>query len=117
MSMRELLMRWAKLEPERCWVERPGDDDPWCVIHSGFTHGWRVGSRAQDAMHIQAAVQEAITGHGWHWEVGYHSPDREPFYSGYIDTHDSDDDSHHHVYGDEPVYCLLSAYLQALEAN
>lgn len=104
--MRELLKRWAELEPELCKYLKDGVALPingeWVFIYTTPFDG---------NMFIQWKVQQAIEARGWvfhltpvHWRVGN-------FYEVIIVTPGRDGSSE----SENITEALLSAYLKALD--
>jgi hypothetical protein len=118
--MKELLERWAALEPER--VKRRWDgclgvayDDGGLVLEE------RPGTYGSPEFHkfagiyVQAAVQEAIEAHEWDWDLCFNHQQDSPRYCAIIG--DLYNGSTPGEWGSTPAEALLSAYLTALEAQ
>jgi hypothetical protein len=120
-EMQELLLRWGRLEPERCKY----DVNHFLIELEGFKH--RVFTKVSPAEAIiQAAVQEAVTAGRWGYEVGnVFRPDSgdAPAITGGADaivhvSHDGDySDEWYGRGGSNAAEALLSAYLAALEGT
>lgn len=104
--MRELLVRWAKLEPDQCRAKAA--DDVVFVDAPGIGPLMFTGDGSPHAqLHVQGAVQAAIEAHGMAWSID--------FVNGHGDYRATVDESES---GGEPTAAaaLLAAYLDALEA-
>lgn len=114
--MRELLMRWSRLEPERCSVMAPDSPSAWVRL-GGREH--RVGTRdsTRDASGVElavllAAVIEAIEARGWYWACTSIGGSTLRAYRVAVDH-----TVHHGDYDAPLTMMLLGAYLAALEAE
>jgi hypothetical protein len=119
-TMRELLARWAELEPERCKHIKTGlqanrveweefyisDGDQELLTHSDM-HNISCTSNGA-LMWIQWAVQQAIVARGWYFQVRY-VPINKKFLASVGFTYDQ--------IGDNPAEAILSAYLKEIEAQ
>lgn len=137
-TMRQLLARWAAVEPEWCknqnhhsFTRDEEDDNFYIKDGGGDTWGWHLvisDSNPSDEegyypykrnalMYIQAAVQDAIIERGWSIELNYNPGCSDPNnpYDAVVETSTSGDGW---GFGNDGFTApLLSAYLQALEAN
>jgi hypothetical protein len=122
--MKELLERWAALEPER--VKRRWDgclgvayDDGGLVLEE------RPGTYGSPEFHkfagiyVQAAVQEAIEARGWNWEAARKGkwPDGAWMHTGHVWHPFSARPDEFGYSRQSPAEALLSAYLTAVEAQ
>lgn len=113
--MRELLERWAELEPAWCNVdgERASvmTDVGAPLERPRFTAQFhRLG---QYEPHILAAVIEAITARGWSWEIRGSGCPASARVTAAEGTYRCIADEP----TDPPAFPLLAAYLKALEAE
>ena len=115
--MRELLEKWAALEPERGGLTNPDHSQRW-VQHSGERWYFFVENRTALAS-ILASVIEAIEaqrtsrGRGWTWTL--RSPRNDaPQHVGLVYYANKQWKAGR---GDTPAEALLTAYLAALEAE
>lgn len=135
--MHELLERWSKLEPERIYIIHGGcGEGGWGITYERSSFKVALGHDAnestrgapkkieydiQDDGAIIVAVQEAAEARNWAWGVEcYNSRSANPFYSGFVDASPDEDimEGFKSVESDtNPAIALLSAYLQALEAQ
>jgi hypothetical protein len=114
--MKELLERWAKLEPERIG-ERDHNGVYLVLFAGGLIGAWAEAidvpfNRALGLAKLQAAVQEAIEARGWMGAVGFggaRGADAMVLKTEGADGADAN--------GSTPAEALLSAYLTALEAQ
>lgn len=119
--MRDLLIRWAKAEPERC-AHSPdlGHSGVEVKLGDAWIHVWPSrGLTAPSA--VQGAVQEAITARGWTWRLNGPSQlngKREwgPTATVFGDRLGSAL-GYHGEYGEgvPAAHALLAAYLEAIE--
>ena len=118
--LRELLLRWAELEPEKC---HPPDHlgSYKITAHGG---AWRIGpsdifaSAPIILIRLQHCVQLAIAARpnwGFQLHLTRHIHTNEPAYFGIVDRGDGKEISSPDY--SEPAIALLSAYLQALELS
>jgi hypothetical protein len=119
--MKELLERWAKAEPKRCWpmergYERLGTHwvDPGPGAMGLALNGEKPLPTAERAL-LQAAVQEAIEAREWDWDLCFNHQQDSPRYCAIIG--DLYNGSTPGEWGSTPAEALLSAYLTALEAQ
>lgn len=110
--MRELLKRWAELEPDRCRQKLAemalegfvfNLNDCWNLIHS------KKANEADSLMRIQWAVQQAIVARGWRWNLECYP------LTGICEGMILISLSYVLRRGDDPATALLTAYLAALE--
>lgn len=118
----ELLERWAELEPNRCISpERTSSPErgEYLVVIGGGMYGVfntlvqeHYPESPGDAMHVQAAVQEACKAHGWGWSLHYYPDDG--VYNALVVA-----GPYHHWSGrlGSPLIGLLSMHVAALEAE
>lgn len=116
--MKELLERWAELEPSRCKIEAWADNYGHWVQQDIITV-W-VGPRASGGYKveiIQHAVQQAIEARGWMWSICR-------LLAGSCGSEIATRDMANLIVSvisssvhKEPSEALLSAYIQALEAT
>ena len=114
-TLEALLRRWAELEPERCILT---GYEPY----QGYSVRVKGAMQMADLLHagdyvVQGATQEAIERRGWMWSLD----------SQYMDSGVplglcsaivcDEDDINEHATSDTPAAALLSAYVQALEAQ
>jgi hypothetical protein len=125
--MKELLERWAKLEPTRCEGVYRGEGVFSVYVHLGreervyrIVHDLVESANAANSW-LQAAVQEAIEARSWRWELT--SPwrgDSHTYTRYWCDLDASTSELDRPVIGQEgesAAEALLSAYLTALEAQ
>lgn len=122
--MRELLERWSRLEPNRCYPTTIGvvDGDPvqrWCIPLVGKPSYWWGGTMSEAA--VLAAAIEAIEARGWTcslthnlvqpgtWRAIVWASTARPGTRTYHPSRASD--------ANTPAAALLGAYLAALEAE
>jgi hypothetical protein len=112
-TIRDLLRRWAELEPKRCRLSESNDNeidvrinegDMWCEIALDSIV-------ALDMMWIQWAVQQAIVKQGWRWNLECY-PITEICEGVVFFDYD-----HIRRRGGDPAEALLAAYLAVLETN
>lgn len=117
--MKELLQRWAELEPERCRI--PGNsstaEDQEVFIDEAGHQIWNAQSGLERGL-VQIAVQEAIAARGWTIRVEslYHAMDDSYIYDSIVFA--SNGGFNWRSFGEESTMAaesLLSAYLKALE--
>lgn len=111
-ELQQLLERWASLEPERCFLHSPGEDDGWCVVHSGFLHGWRFRPEWHP-FHAQIAAQEAIEAR--HLSVLFSASSTPDGYRYFVNLRHPWTGKAHTWDDGSPAVALLAAYLNALE--
>lgn len=103
--MRELLERWAELEPQRCQLA----DNRNCVVL--INHVWRRVrydmAMPDDRPRVLWAVIEAIKPRDLYFELAYYPP---------LKTHQAKVGNFNSAATDDPAEAALSAYIQALEA-
>lgn len=104
--MRELLERWAELEPERCQLA----GNFACVVL--IQHVWRRvrydANIVDDRPRVLWAVIEAATARDWYFDISY-LPGPKQFHADVVLTL-------HRGKTTDPAEALLSAYIKALEA-
>lgn len=129
-TMRQLLTRWAEVEPGRCLLvlaENLKPDKADCqefylvdskrsqMVHSDVLD---IDAESDDSlMRIQWAVQQAIVARGWYFEIKYDPNCADPKnpYDATVETSTIGDGW---GFGNDGVTApLLVAYLDALEAN
>lgn len=120
-TLETLLRRWAELEPERCIAQDDGDLTlEWQGHFNVDACSLRNGLDPWDTALVQGAVQEAIEARGWIWDLGTAPPRRGGNYpdcmhaAGVFRVRG---DMDHNACGPTPAAAILSAYLQALEAQ
>lgn len=106
--MRELLKRWAQLQPSRCNM-RTETLGPALVTLGGYGH-YYWGEPASAAV-VLAATIEAITARSWMWSLG--TVTSRPSIWGFVNP---DGTRSHEGAAATPAEALLAAYLSALEA-
>lgn len=110
--MKELLEKWAKLEPGRC--KQVAD---YYIVDSRIVYLLRQDTLEIDAgMRIQWAVQQAIVARGWAFELKYNAscPDPRNPYDATVDSNKSGGWG----FGNNGfVAPLLEAYLNTLEGE
>lgn len=126
-TMRQLLARWAEVEPEWCKLETWPDEEA-CYIAAeagnegepGYSQGWQRVFDTKDGyypwnsqalMEIQWAVQQAIVARGWRFNLECYPV------TGVCEGVVFLDLFHIRRAGGDPAEALLSAYLAALEAS
>lgn len=116
MSLEQLLERWARVEPERCYLASAGKRygkpiERFCIplggVNTYFWHG------VQSVAIVQAAVMEAITGHDWIFSLEGTNEYAEAFIWTDTEGYAADERPQHRGDG-VPVVALLTAYLAAL---
>lgn len=110
--MKELLQRWAQLEPDRCEILKGivvilRDREPLCA---GEEYAYSDSSFADT---IQGAVQEAIEARGWDWKISSHRPGGILW--AYLATIIEEDGERDPNLNGSPSKSLLGAYLKAIE--
>lgn len=110
--MRELLERWAKLEPERLLGYDTTIGVGFSVDRHAHTVIWKYGIRQIDRAVILAAVIEAIEARGWDWTIE-HCTTCGHKYTAWLSVTAPGQDAG----GDTPAEALLSAYLAAVEGT
>lgn len=113
--MRELLKRWAELEPGRCSIKTLPDnleeffvtyDDGTFIVFTSTNvgdHYWQT--KSESLMRIQWAVQEATIKREWYFNLSFH-----PLRAGY-----RAEVGGKRKWAEESTEAFLSAYLAALE--
>lgn len=127
MSLPELLQQWAEAGERttspyaagthpRVYLHSPGQPDGWCVVHSGFAHGWRVDpSRDLDRAHILTAALEAVHARGWDCRLTSGTPRAGEWHAiVWIDAGTAAHRRSFDGYGASPAEALLAAYLKAI---
>lgn len=110
-NMRQLLEKWAEVEPGRCKRETRdfyvtlGDNNFYLVI-TDSTPGGYCPSKEAALARVQWATQQAIIARGWYFELIY------SLEYGYEATVGESDCTSQ----DNMAEALLSAYLAAIEA-
>jgi hypothetical protein len=117
--MKELLERWAKLEPTRCEGVYRGEGVFSVYVHLGreervyrIVHDLVESANAANSW-LQAAVQEAIEARGWEWRLSR----IVGMYRALVDPMRESLHDHPGYHAGTPAEALLSAYLTALEAQ
>lgn len=103
--MRELLERWAKLEPDRC---EKSSKKPLFTIRANEDEKNILDSDELSSLElawIQWAVQAAIVSRGWYFSLSFH-----PLRAGY-----RAEVGGKRKWAEESTEAFLSAYLAALE--
>lgn len=115
--MRDLLERWAQLEPERCARRSDVESEKYPVVvdlrngNFGLTIAAPVDGHERS--YVLGATIEAITERGWWWRLG--SFGTNPEIRAYVGPPDPSY-APRPCSGDSPAEALLVAYLSALEA-
>lgn len=105
--MRELLERWSRVEPKRCFKAegRYG-------ARLGDSPHWFFGGPASDAI-VLGAVIEAVEAHALRWNLWRTQAD--PLYTSQVWPDNDKDLDLFEGDGATPAAALLSAYLDALD--
>jgi hypothetical protein len=119
--MKELLERWARLEPERC--ERMGEAEFYLTSTSHLFvinfQDKRAGPQLISAL-VQTAVQEALKERDWFWQLMRLGNAGRKVYaqvSWKASEPDKANAQYTNSWGEEEATTLLEVYLMALEAQ
>ncbi len=114
--MLELLHRWAALQPGRCCFVRVMSVHIWLNDGPQNIHASSGVGRAV----IQAAVQEAVTVHGWWYELNRYERNGREVYAC-VGIKPSEPGKANPIFrnhwGSEEAETFLTAYLAALQAQ
>jgi hypothetical protein len=123
-EIRELLEKWAELEPSRCRRETVGGFERllvlsplgWQLVMDEEEPGGYYSSRPLTEAIVQYVVQQAIIARGWSFALNYNPdcPDPANPYDARVDGPTSEGWG---FGGENIVTPLLSAYLETLEAQ
>jgi hypothetical protein len=114
--VKELLMRWWKLEPQRCKWSDDSYRESFHVLYKGdIEEVWIEGGEFDEA-YIQAAVQEAVTARSWMVDLVIFGDGSSTAYL-YPTSDMGRALNREGSIGDSPAETLLRSYLQALEAQ
>lgn len=107
-TIRELLARWAEVEPGRCEKLQIDGSTVWATA-GGTKQVYNPDELSQvDLAWIQWATQAAIIERGWYVQVRY-IPRQKQWLASVGFTYDQE--------GDGPAEAILSAYLKEIEVQ
>lgn len=116
-TLEALLRRWAELEPDHCMVRESGEYGSAPVVHLdgiGWDH-MPLDDYDDLRMCTQFAVQQAIEARGMWWALDNDVVDKK--YAAVVNERRWGNLDWYGFSDDTPAAALLSAYLQALEAQ